>query len=131
MAKSTQEAKLVDELFAKAKENKDLLQNFENDVTHEKNMEKNIQKRINTQQEAIKSRFSLYNEVTNKLEAVQENISHSLIEELQEKVKYTPEELADTNEEENLILVIARAYMVSSFVCEKKFIRLTISENQR
>ena len=112
-AKSTQETKLVDEHIGKAGQNKDLLQNFEIDVTHEKNMEKNIQKKLNTQREAIISRFTRFDEVTNKLETVEQEISPHLIEELQEKLKYSQEEVVGARGKENLILVMARAYMVS------------------
>ena len=112
-AKSTQQAKLVDEHIGKAGQNKDLLQNFEIDVTHEKNMEKNIQKKLNTQREAIISRFTRFDEVTNKLEIVEQEISPHLIEELQGKLTYSQEEVVEASGKENLILVMARAYMVS------------------
>ena len=112
-AKSTQEAKLVDEHITKAGQNKYLLQNFEIDVTHEKNMEKNIQKKLNTQREDISLRFTRFDEVTKKLDAVEQEISPYLIDELQEKLKYSHKEVVGDSGKENLILVIARAYMVS------------------
>ena len=115
ITKSTQEAKLLDDYIANVGQNKDLLQNFESDVTHEKNLQKNIQKKLNLQHEAISSRFPLFDEVTNLLETVQQEISPLLIEELQKKLKYTPQKLVGASEEENPILVIARAYMVSYF----------------
>ena len=112
-AKSTQEAKLVDDLIGKVGQDKDMLQNFESDVTHEKNMKKNIQKKLNTQKGAITSRFTRFDEVTNLLDAIEQKVSPHLIEELQEKVKFNAEELVEASGEENLILVMARAYMVS------------------
>ena len=45
-----------------------------------------------------------------------EDFPPSLIEELQEKAKNTSEELVGASEEENPILVIARAYMVRYFI---------------
>ena len=118
-AKSTQETKIVDEHIAKCGQDKDLLQNFEIDVTHEKNTKKNIQKKLNTQREALISGFTRFDEVTNKLETVEQEISPHLIEELQDKLKYPPEELVGASGEENLILVMARAYMVSYFISDK------------
>ena len=112
-AKSTQEAKRVDDLIGIVGQDKDMLQNFESDVTHEKNMKKNIQKKLNTQKGAITSRFTRFGEVTNLLDAIEQNVSPHLIEELQEKVKFNTEELVEASGEENLILVMARAYMVS------------------
>ena len=109
--KSTQEVKLVDEQIEKAGQNKDLLQSFEIDVTHEKNIEKNFQKKLNFQKQTIAAKFAELAEANQLLEALQKEVSPSLIEELQRKVKYTPEDLA--SEEESLILVMARAYMVS------------------
>ena len=110
-AQSTQEDNLVDELIAKAGQNKNLLQSFESDVTHEKNNEKNIQKKLNCQKQTIAAKFAELAEANQLLEALEEDVSPSLIEELQEKAKFTPEDLA--SEEESLILVMARAYMVS------------------
>ena len=112
-AKSTEEAKLVDDLIGKVGQDKDLLQNFESDVTHEKNTKKNIQKKLNIQRGAITSRFTRFDEVTTLLDAIEQNVSPHLIEALQEKVKYNAEEHVGASGEENLILVIARAYMVS------------------
>ena len=110
-AQSTQEDNLVDGLIAKAGQNKDLLQSFESDVTHEKNNEKNFQKKLNCQKQTIAAKFAELAEANQLLEALEEDVSPSLIEELQEKAKFTPEDLA--SEEESLILVVARAYMVS------------------
>ena len=112
-AKSTQEAKVLDKHIAKVGQNKDLLQNFESEVTHEKNLQKNIQKKLNLQREAISSRFPLFDDAKDQLENFQQEVSSSLIEKLQGKVKFTQEELVGASEEENPILVIARAYMVS------------------
>ena len=112
-AKSKQEAKLVDERIAQAGYNKDMLQIFESDVTQEKNLQKNIQNKLITQQKVISSRFPLFDEVANLLETVHQEIPPSLIEEVQGKVKFIPEELAGGTEKENPILIIARAYMVS------------------
>ena len=112
-AKSTQEAKVLDKHIAKVGQNKDLLHNFESEVTHEKNLQKNIQKKLNLQREAISSRFPLFDEAKDQLENFQQEVSSSLIEKLQGKVKFTQEELVGAIEEENPILVIARAYMVS------------------
>ena len=109
--KSKQEVKLVDEQIEKAGQNKDLLQSFEIDVTHEKNIEKNFQKKLNFQKQTIAAKFAELAETHQLLEALQKEVSPSLIQELQRRVKYTPEDLA--SEEESLILVMARAYMVS------------------
>ena len=121
-AKSTVETKIVDEHIAKTGQDKDLLQNFEIDVTHEKNTKKNIQKKLNTQREALISRFTRFDAVTNKLETVEQEISPHLIEELQGNLKYPPEELVGASGEENLILVMARAYMVSYFISDKSLV---------
>ena len=109
--KSTQNSKLVDELMLKAGQKKDLLQSFESDVTHEKSNEKNFQKKLNCQKQTIAAKFAELAEANQLLEALEEDVSPSLIEELQRKAKFTPEDLA--SEEESLILVMARAYMVS------------------
>ena len=113
MAKSKVEVKYVDECIAKAWQIKDLLQNFKTDVTHEKNLLKNLQKKLNLKHEEITSRFPLFDEMTNLLETIQKDVPLSLIEELQEKAKNTSEELVGASEEENPILVIARDYMVT------------------
>ena len=112
-AKSMQETKLLDKHIAKVGQNKDLLQNFESEVTHEKNLQKNIQKKLILQHAAFSSKFLLFDEVTNLLETVNQEVSSSLIEELQGKLKLITEELVGASEKENPILVIARAYMVS------------------
>ena len=110
-AKSTKKVKLVDKLIAKAGQNKDLLQSFESHVTHEKNIEKNFQKKLNCQKQMIAAKIAELAEANQLLEALEKDVSPSLIEELQEKAKFTPDDVA--SEEESLILVIARAFMVS------------------
>ena len=113
MAKSKLEKNLINDCIAKAGQKKDLLQHFESDVVHEKNLQKNIKKKLDLHHEVISSRFPLFNEVTNLLETIHQEVSPPLIKELQERVKYVPEELVGASEEENPIPAMAKAYMVS------------------
>ena len=110
---SKNEVKAVRENLAVVNSVRHKVQNLEQEVVRVKNIQKNNQKKLLAQKELIASRFTQLADVGNLLKSLPSKVNPQLIEELKQKVKYIPEQTAETDEEENCIIAIASAYMVS------------------